>query len=127
MDKSTLSTKFSPQLVFRPTDSDGKRVDIDPAGVMVTSSDPAVISDGQPVEVVAEDETAPGGAGNAYKVTCPATGDVGQSAVLSYTLDVDPGAGVQTIEGQVEIDFIHEFAQNAGLSVVGVPRTPAAA
>lgn len=122
MDKQQLSELLSPRIVFRPIDAKGKRVEVDATGIAVTSQDGSVIGDGEPVEVVEEDDTAPGGAGKAYKVLCPATGGAGTSAVLDYTIDVDPGAGVQNIVGSIEIEFVHAFAENAGVSVEGVPR-----
>lgn len=121
MDKSTLPSTQSPRLVFRPTAA-GVRVTVDPTSISAISSDGSVIGNGLPAQLVDEDATAPGGAGTAYKVTCPATGGDGTSATLHWSMDVDPGTGVVTIEGDVEIDFIHPLADNAGLSVEGVAR-----
>lgn len=101
-----LQIKDNQKIVFGPptgtVDARGNPTTVD--NIVVTSSDPSVL----PVTISAD------GSGEA-----PAAGPLGK-VVLTMTADADPGSGVMTITGTLEVEVIPGDAVAVNFNVTSI-------
>lgn len=115
METVKVTTQQDGLIVVTPVDAVGGPATIEAGSLVATSLDESAFANG-----VVMDQGGPNPV--AISIRIPCVGTFGQKATIHVTADADLGAGVETIEGDIEFEIVQPKAVALGISGSAIPK-----